>query len=147
MALTLPEFRAMIRTQDDLSSQLRDMVGGYPMPSRAVTTQPGKTSRFYILDGERHVPCDDPVVWQTWMSHSQERTVARDVIGEVLVSTVFTGVDMGAGATGVAMLYQSIVMGLPGRSESRIYSTRALAQRGHDELCDMVRGGRAIRLR
>lgn len=47
----------------------------------------------YILDdGGRPVPCEDPIAWARWFT-AADRTIARDDVGPVSVSTVFLGVN------------------------------------------------------
>lgn len=64
---------------------------------------------FYILRGRTPVPEDDTLKWARWFEdHDEERIVARDLVGDTLVSTVFLGVDH-AHAGGPPVLFETMV--------------------------------------
>ena len=48
--------------------------------------------RNYILEGKVPKPVDDILEWAKWFG-SADRTVKKDVIGDVNISTVFIGID------------------------------------------------------
>lgn len=50
----------------------------------------------YILEGHTPVPCNDLILWATWLQDTRKtRIVQQDQIGEYWVSTVFLGLDHG----------------------------------------------------
>lgn len=63
----------------------------------------------WILSGKRPVQCPDLMTWAMWLEGSREqRRVARTEIGDVLVSTVFLGLDHQYG-DGPPMLFETMV--------------------------------------
>jgi len=56
---------------------------------------------MFILaeDGKTPVGVSDPEAWAAWMIDLSNRIVAKDVVGEVSISTVFLGIDHNFGST------------------------------------------------
>lgn len=71
------------------------------------------------------------------------RHIARDVVGDWRVSTVFLGVDHGFGESD-PLLYETMVFGAESWDDRylRRYSTRAAAERGHADTVALIRAGR-----
>ena len=91
----------------------------------------------YILDehGEP-VRCDDLIAWSHWFEKA-ERTVARDEIGDVTVSTVFLGVDH-AFFGGPPVLWETMVFGGHLDGDQERYTSRADAVAWHAEVVARV---------
>ncbi|SRR5216683_5278951 len=86
----------------------------------------------YILDGHTPVPCDDLFEWGRWIEeHRDERIVKQDTLaGDVLVSTVFLGLDHSFGR-GKPVLFETMIFGLDDDKYQRRYSTWGDALEGH----------------
>src|SRR2546430_11262554 len=86
----------------------------------------------YILDADQQ-PVEelDLLTWAHWMDSHQHREVARDTVGDVLVSTVFLGINRRFVGDGPAILYETMVFGGPLSNEMDRYTTRDEAIAGH----------------
>lgn len=92
---------------------------------------------FYILSGTRPVKCLDVIAWSEWMT-SANRIVDRTSLadpdyGEVVVSTVFLGIDHNYGF-GKPQLFETMVFG--GELDQLMldrYSTWEEAEAGHEK--------------
>jgi hypothetical protein len=102
--------------------------------------------RYYILDhaGEP-VGCDDVTVWGAWMHTDENIIVAQEDVGDLLVSTVFLGLDHAFGG-GAPILWETIVFGSGGTSLDgypRRYRGRLEALKGHvDALAEAYKATR-----
>jgi hypothetical protein len=91
----------------------------------------------YILD-EHNIPkpVDDVVKWAEWFEESNrrvKRTVYNDVNdNEVVVSTVFLGLDHNFSGKGPPILFETMVFGGKFDQEYDRYSTWEAATIGHD---------------
>lgn len=82
--------------------------------------------------------------WMELMGDDEYRTVARDHVGEVMVSTVWLGLNHNFFPDGEPLIFETMVFGRP--DESMIeddeftcrYTTLEQAQRGHDNIVDDV---------
>lgn len=66
--------------------------------------------RHYKLDGRQPEPCDDAIEWAKWFSRA-DRTVKKDMVGDVLVSTVFLGLDLAYSDSPYPILFETMVFG------------------------------------
>jgi len=109
---------------------------------------------YWILDdaGEP-VPVDDVMVWAQWFEEArrtraniiaQDRDERRGNEPEVLVSTVFLGLDHNLFGVGPPILWETMILGGPLDGYQRRYSTRAAALEGHAVACDLQRQQRRI---
>jgi hypothetical protein len=106
----------------------------------------------YILDANGDPqPCEDLKVWGRWFEQSSKdrsRVVAADKDegpddgAEVLVSTVFLGLDHNFNASGPPVLWETMVFGGPLDQEMVRYTSRPAALAGHQTMCDRVRAAR-----
>ena len=97
--------------------------------------------RNFVLDGGGNpVPEPDLMKYLEWWEESREkdlRRVAKDVFGDVTVSTVFLGIDHGW--HGVPVLFETMVFGGVMDGEQDRYHTRAEALEGHAAVVKRVR--------
>lgn len=86
----------------------------------------------YILQNGEPVQCDDLLTWARWFEDAdQERIVQQDTIDDLLVSTVFLGLDHSFGG-GSPLLYETMILGDDNSGEyQERYATRAEAAEGH----------------
>lgn len=85
----------------------------------------------YVLgvDGEP-VKVDDLMVWAEWFE-SANRQVASDSVGDVIVSTVFLGLDHNWNNGGDPVLWETMIFGGSHDGYCDRYSSRAEALAGH----------------
>ncbi len=96
-------------------------------------------SQHYILDGHNVVPCD----LMTWARafETTNRRVAKDIIGEKCISTVFLGLDHSFG-DGPPLLFETMVF-KGDSSEDEICercSTWEEAEAQHARIVELVKG-------
>lgn len=85
----------------------------------------------YILDGKTPVPCEDLITWGKWFKqNSKQRRVARDEFREIVVSTVFLGLDYSF-TGGKPILFETMVFGGKYNDEQERYHTYEEAEKGH----------------
>jgi hypothetical protein len=126
-----------------------------------------RIDRFILNDAGEPVVEPDLLKWGRWFE-TGERQVAQDEIGEVMVSTVFLGIDHGfgflIGKGGPPILWETMVFGAPeprqlfGRERmvhpdlgeafdalsQRRYASRVEALQGHAEVVAAVHRLRAL---
>lgn len=89
----------------------------------------------YILKEKKPVQVD-VVTWARW-DRTADRTVKKDKIGSVTISTVFLGVDHNSFG-GTPHLFETMVFGLDEEIMNR-YSTWEEAEKGHQEILNEVK--------
>lgn len=87
----------------------------------------------YILDGKEPKKCDDLVVWAHWFG-SADRHVAKTEKGDILVSTVFLGIDHSIGSS-PPLLFETMIFGGEHDQEMWHCSTWQDAEQKHQEAC------------
>jgi hypothetical protein len=100
------------------------------------------TDRYILDEHGQPVPCDDLMTWGRWMEDGH-RHVAKDRDegpdgGEVLVSTVFLGLDHRFGGDGPPVLWETLVFGGALNGEMARYTSLADALAGHQAMCAKV---------
>lgn len=101
------------------------------------------TKRYIILQGGAVVQCKDLITWAEWMENT-DRTVARDVIGNKHVSTVFLGIDHSFGAPNARpILFETMLFEKDNFSDLYCarYATFDEAKAGHKAAVEKVRRG------
>lgn len=98
-----------------------------------MTDQTQTMSRHYILEGRRPQPASLEG-WAHWFE-TADRIVARTVMSaEIVVSTVFIGIDHNYTRAGPPILFETLVMGGSHDGEMDRYATWEEAERGHEEM-------------
>lgn len=96
--------------------------------------------KYILVDGEPY-PCDDLIRWARWLEKSdRDRIVAQTTEGDIMVSTVFLGIDHNFGHAGPPLLYETMIFGGKHDGYQERYATREEAERGHANACAMLRG-------
>lgn len=98
-------------------------------------------SHLYILeeDGKTPLPVDDCVVWAWWFEKAK-RLVAEWKADDVLVSTVFLGIDHRfMRHAGEPILWETMVFGGEHDGEMERYSSYEEAMLGHERMCRRIR--------
>jgi hypothetical protein len=96
---------------------------------------------FYILDADKHVirlGRNEAERWCDFMC-SKERIVAQTRLGDVLVSTVFLGLDHGWGRKGPPILFETMIFGGEFDEDCWRYSSWDDAEAGHNAAVRKVR--------
>lgn len=93
----------------------------------------------YILQGHTPVPVDDPVAWGRWMQAADRQVALTSYGEELVVSTVFLGLNHQWQAGQPPWLFQTILCGLGEAHDCERYSTWADAEAGHARWCAAVR--------
>ena len=96
-------------------------------------------SELYILDEKgRPKPEPDAAKWGQWFE-TANRSVARDKIGDVVISTVFLGLNH-AFVGGPPILWETMVFGGPmDQEDDRCSGSREQAETMHNEMVERVR--------
>jgi hypothetical protein len=100
----------------------------------------GLSSRHYDRAGE-------PIeleVWAERFGDEDYKRVARDEIGDVLISTVWLGLDHNWG-DGPPLIFESMVFGGDLDQEQIRYSTESAALAGHADLVERVKASAGAR--
>lgn len=90
----------------------------------------------YILEGKTPVACNSVDTWGKWMQKTN-RAVAKTAIGDVLVSTVFLGLDHNFGG-GAPLLFETMIFGGVHDQYQDRCSTWEQAEVMHKEAVDLV---------
>jgi hypothetical protein len=87
---------------------------------------PRHTHLKYVLDAEGNpVPEPDHLTWERWFEHDENRVLKQDNIsGDIMVSTVFLGVDQHFRNHGPPILWETKVFGGPHDGYREKYSSR-----------------------
>ena len=105
----------------------------------------------YILDKLGNPVLETDVLkWARWYEKA-DRLIVEDKIGEVLISTVFLGLDHSFGL-GLPLLYETMIFGGKHNQFQERYSTRDKTIAGHTRALEWVKTGEnqwntSIRLR
>lgn len=86
---------------------------------------------WWILDDDGNPVCVDIETFARW-DMTTERTVARDFVGSVELSTVFTGINY-AFHGGPPVLWETMIFGGEFDGYGRRYTSADDARRGHAE--------------
>lgn len=99
-------------------------------------------SDYYDRDGQP-LPDDwyDRTTYGTKYKWVTGKRVARTVIGHIMVSTVWLGLDHDY-LTGTPIIFETITFGDPWNNEMERYDTEENAMRGHLRVLDRLRAGK-----
>jgi hypothetical protein len=94
-------------------------------------------NEYYILDGHKPVPAD-LITWGKWMM-TADRHVAKTMIGDVWVSTVFLGLNHAWDPSAQPLLFETMIFG----GEHNQYQDRCCtwkrAEEMHEAACALVK--------
>jgi hypothetical protein len=93
----------------------------------------------YILDGKRAVIEPNLMKWAIWFE-TADRAVAKDLIDDVRISTVFIGIDHQFG-NGPPLIFETMIFGGPHDQYQTRSSTWDEAEAQHAEAIALVRSG------
>ena len=92
----------------------------------------------YILEGKTVVECSDLLTWARWFEDA-DRGVAKDIINDVKVSTVFLGLNHSFTEDGPPILFETMIFGGKFDDELWRYATWEEAEAGHAKAVEKVR--------
>lgn len=102
----------------------------------------------YILQDGKPMPIRDTVTWAQWMEKNLDEFVRHDNFGNVLVSTVFLGMDEGHSYTGRPILWETMIFSEGDESIDRKfqwrYTSKEDADRNHDYICNLFKSNMPI---
>lgn len=91
---------------------------------------------FFILLDKKPVKVLSPIEWDKWISRRENNLVKQTCIGDVLVSTAFTGIARtGSDKT---YLFETIVYNGPYHGTYWPYETYDEAVRGHESVVKLL---------
>src|SRR4030095_15034798 len=102
-----------------------------------------KEIHHYILIDKKVEPCDDHLLWATWMQVYDKECIVKqtDVSEGVHVSTVFLGLDHRLSIHSdltLPILFETMVFGGEHHDYQRRYCTYEEAEAGHEETIAML---------
>ena len=98
---------------------------------------------IYILEDGEPRRVDDHSEWAEWLA-SADITVAKTKLGDVLISTVFLGVDHNFGFYGNPILFETMIFGGEYDDYQERYTTLEESMYGHERAVALVRGNREM---
>lgn len=84
----------------------------------------------YVLDGQTPKLEPDILTWGRWFE-SADRKIARDQRGDVIVSTVFLGMEHGRDEIGQPLLFETMIFGGEHDQDQRRCATWGEAEAQH----------------
>lgn len=84
----------------------------------------------YILKGHKAVPCKNLMEWAKWIETADRDVAKTNITDEILVSTVFLGLDHRFGE-GTPLLFETMVFGGSLDEQMERYGTWEEAESGH----------------
>ena len=92
------------------------------------------TLETYILHGKTPVRCENPLEWSMWFQKA-DRVVRQTQTQEVVVSTVFTGIDHSYELNSIPLLFETVIFGGEHDGETWHYHSWEGAEEGHKAAC------------
>lgn len=101
-----------------------------------------ETLGLYILENGKVKPAESLEAWALWFKDVENRRLVTTHFpsGDVLVSTVFLGIDHGFFDALTPVLFETMIFGGEQDNYQRRYTTLEDALAGHDEAVRLVSG-------
>lgn len=96
-------------------------------------------SQFYILENKIPKPITDVLEWAKMLKDIEKRTVKKDKIGTVNISTVFLGIDHNWSFHGQPILFETMIFGGSHDNYQERYATWDEAEEGHKRAIELVK--------
>lgn len=93
--------------------------------------------RYKLDENGNAVEVKDLMEWANWLE-TANRSIGKDVVGDVRVSTVFLGLDYSFSG-GVPVLWETMVFGGPLDGEEERYTSKEDALKGHAAMLERVK--------
>ena len=94
------------------------------------------TGDYYILFGQEIIPCD-VFTWMRWHQIT-DHVICRDRIGDVLVSTIFFGLNRRSDPNSPQLIFETMVFGGAFGEYRECYETYSEAEAGHQRVISMI---------
>ena len=78
--------------------------------------------------------------WAEFMMNTGKRQLAKDLLGDVLISTVFLGIDHNYAGTSEPVLWETMIFGGQHAGYQKRYTSKEQALEGHKEAVELVKG-------
>lgn len=91
----------------------------------------------YILDGKTPVICEDLMTWAKWYEKADRVVKRTELPGNILVSTIFLGLDHSF-FTDAPQLFETMIFGGEQDGYQERYSTWEEAEKGHEQAIKLV---------
>jgi hypothetical protein len=101
------------------------------------------TPKHFILDNRVAVETDSALEWAKWMRDNDPR-VAFTCIKNIIVSTVFLGIDHGHRWRDKIVLFETMVFGIPDQNPVWRTSTWEEAEAMHNKVCGIILRGEKL---
>ena len=98
------------------------------------------TRRYVLLQSGEAVPEPDLTAWALWMN-GNDHIIRQDAVGDVLISTVFLGLDCNFTAHGPPLLFETMIVGGMHDNVMWRYATQADALKKHMWIVKSLSGG------
>lgn len=92
--------------------------------------------RMYILEGKTPKPIDSSLDWAMWYEKANRHVNKTELPGNIMVSTVFLGLDHGW--NGELVLFETMIFGGDHDGYQERYATWEDAEKGHQMAIEMV---------
>lgn len=94
----------------------------------------------YILDENDNPKVEKDIIkWAQWFEANREKRILRqDKLGNIMVSTVFLGIDHNFFETGRPVLWETMIFGGKDEMYQERYSSRDEALKGHEKALEMI---------
>ena len=101
--------------------------------------------KHWILDAHGEPVETDWLTWARWFEHTDNRILARDRdesgLRDILVSTIFLGLDHNFCGGGAPVLWETMVLRKGRDLFCERYTSRAAALQGHQRACQLANAG------
>jgi len=97
---------------------------------------------YYVLDGKKPVEQPDFLKWGEWFEKA-DRTVAKTMVGNMEISTVFLSLNHNHTREGPPILFETLVFGGDLDGEMWRYETWEEAEEGHRAVVKLVMAAKA----
>lgn len=94
--------------------------------------------KYYILKDKHVVEAKNLLEWCSWFEHSGERILRKSKFSDIVVSTVFLGIDHNFTGKGPPVVFESMVFGGQHDQLCRRCCTYPEALQQHNELVQLV---------
>lgn len=94
----------------------------------------------YVMDDRGNIRAESDIhKWAAWYE-TADRTIGKDTVGEVRISTVFLGLDHSYG-DGAPILFETMIFGGDFDGSQERYCTKAEAAIGHERWVAYIKSG------
>lgn len=100
---------------------------------------------MYILEGKTIKEVDNIQEWGVWFEKSDRHVKKTNITEDIMISTVFLGMDHSFGIGGPPLLFETMIFGGPHDEYQERYATWDEAEKGHLNAIEMCNGVNATK--